>query len=142
MNIPVFIASIITLLAFIAHSFFGVKESLSLSPEAVSNKQNTNDQDTHSTLKRHWLQSMCAFQMITIDLLMLTIVLFLISLTQIISFEKHLTLALSSLFFLWGVAWLIQLVVLTKEKRDFIYLSQWAFWLICSALLYVGAQSM
>ena len=142
MNIPVFIASIITLLAFIAHSFFGVKESLSLSPEAVADKQSTYGLNDFSTLKRHWIQSMCAFQMITVDLLILTIVLFLISLTQIISFEKHLTLALSGLFFLWGVAWLIQLAILTKEKRNLMYLSQWAFWLICSALLYVGAQSM
>jgi hypothetical protein len=80
--------------------------------------------------------------MITIDLLMLTVVLFLISLTQIISFDKYLTLALSGLFFLWGVAWFIQLAILTQEKRNFIYLSHWIVWLVCSALLYIGAQTM
>ncbi len=139
MNIPVLIAAMITLLALVAHTFVGTKESLSTSPRRIAGKDKL---DNFGVVEKHWIQSMCAFQMITIDLLILSVVLFLISLTDIISFERTLTLSLSVLFLLWGVAWFIQLALLTKDKKNYLHLSQWAFWFICSGLLYVGAQSM
>lgn len=139
MNIPVLIAAIITFLAFIAHTFFGTKESLSISPRKIADKSNL---DNFNVLERHWIQSMCAFQMITIDLLILSVMLFLISLTDLISFEKTLTLTLSVWVLLWGVAWLIQLALLTKDKKNYLHLSQWVFCFICSGLLYYGAQTM
>jgi hypothetical protein len=53
---------------------------------------------------------MCAFQMLSIDLIAVTIALFIVSLTDILSFEYELTLFLSLLYLLCGVVWLVQLL--------------------------------
>ncbi len=128
MNIPVLIVACLSLLAVIAHIVGGTIESASIAPSKTNEK-----------LTRNWLQSMCAFQMLAIDLLLVTIVLFLISLTDFIAFEHELTLLLSLLFFLWGVVWLIQLFWLKSKVKTYLLLPQWIFWFICSALLYWGA---
>jgi len=127
-NIPVLIVACISVLALIAHTFVGTKESASILPSEEDEK-----------LNRNWKQSMCAFQMLTIDLLLVTVVLFTISLTEIISFEYELTLFLSLVFFLWGVIWLVQLFWLKSEAKTYLHLSQWVFWFVCSGLLYWGA---
>ncbi|WKN41558.1 hypothetical protein [Tunicatimonas pelagia] len=135
MNIPVLIAAIIASMAFLAHTVAGNQEALSINPKKLSSEPTDE-------LQRNWIQSMCAFQMVTIDLLLLSVVLFLIALTDLISFEKTLTLSLSLLFLLWGVAWLLQLLFLTRKKKNYLLLSQWVFWLVCAVLLYFGAQVM
>ncbi len=128
MNIPVLIVACVSLLAVIAHIVGGTIESASIAPDKKNEK-----------LTRNWLQSMCAFQMLAIDLLIVTILLFLISLTDVITFEHELTLLLSLLFFLWGLVWLIQLFWLKNNAKTYLLLPQWIFWFICSALLYWGA---
>ena len=136
MNIQVFIVGCITALAFIAHLFVGTRESLSISPAKISN---VSDRKAFESLEKNWIQSMCAFQMISIDLLVLSILLFVISLTDIINFEQSIVLALSVFYLLWGLAWLIQLVVLKPSGKIYFQLGQWIFWIICSGLLYWGA---
>jgi hypothetical protein len=128
MNIPVLIVASFSLLAVIAHIFGGTKETASISP---------NESDIKLT--RSWKQAMCAFQMLAIDLIAVTIAMFTISLTEIIPFEYELTLFLSLLYFLWGVVWLIQLVWLKSNAKTFMYLPQWIFWFVGSGLLYIGA---
>jgi len=130
MNMPVLIVAIVSLLAVVAHVFGGTRETASLSPD----KENIK-------LVRSWKQSMCAFQMLAIDLLLVSVLLFFISLTDIIQFEYEITLFLSFLFFLWGVVWLIQLYWLKSNSKTYIVLPQWILWLVCSALLYWGANS-
>jgi hypothetical protein len=61
--------------------------------------------------------------MVTVDLLLLSVVLFMIALTNLITFEKLLTFALSGLFLLWGLAWLLQLLLLTKNRKHYLLLS-------------------
>jgi hypothetical protein len=128
MNIPVLIVASFSLLAVIAHIFGGTKETASISP---------NESDIKLT--RSWKQAMCAFQMLAIDLIAVTIAMFTISLTEVIPFEYELTLFLSLLYFLWGVVWLIQLVWLKSNAKTFMYLPQWIFWFVGSGLLYIGA---
>ncbi len=96
MNIPVLIVASFSLLAVIAHIFGGTKETASISP---------NESDIKLT--RSWKQAMCAFQMLAIDLIAVTIAMFTISLTEIIPFEYELTLFLSLLYLLWGVVCLV-----------------------------------
>lgn len=135
MNTPVLITACISLLALIAHTFVGTKECTLLSPLSRTN----NNVSKSKKLIQHWKQSMCAFQMLTIDLLLVTIILFVIALTELISFETELILFLSLVFFLWGIVWLIQLLWLKTEARTYLHLSQWIFWFICSALLFWGS---
>ena len=111
MNIPVLITACISLLAFVAHTFVGTRECALLSPLSYTNNSGAENQK----LIQHWKQSMCAFQMLTVDLFLLTIVLFVIALTEVIPFEAELILFLSLVFCLWGIVWLIHLICLKTE---------------------------
>ena len=134
MNIPVLIVACISLLALVAHTFIGTKETATLSP-CRENEKLANS----GKLIYHWKQSMCAFQMLTVDLLLVTVTLFTISLTDIISFEHELTLFLSLVFLLWGTVWLVQLFWLKSKIKTYFVLAQWVFWFVCSGLLFWGA---
>lgn len=128
MNLPVLIAASITSLAFFAHTFVGTKEALQTRPP-----------NTAALIQQYWKQSMAAFQLVTVDLLLLSLLLWLIALTDWIPAKSTLTLFLSGWFLLWGLAWLGQLLFLSKNKKDYLLLSQWLFWLVNAALLYWGA---
>ncbi len=136
MNIQVFIVGCITAFAFFTHLFVGTKESLSISPTKLDPKI---DEEKSASLMKNWTQSMCAFQMISVDLLFLSILLFIISMSDIIVFEHSLTLALSVLYLFWGLAWLIQLLALKSNPKNYFHLGQWIFWFFCSGLLYWGS---
>ncbi len=129
MNLPVLVVACISLLAFIAHACVGIKESASIAPDESNEK-----------LTQYWKQSMCAFQMLTIDLLLVTIALFVIALTDLIAFEYGLTLFLSLLFFLWGVVWLVQLFFLKSKAKTYWVLAQWVGWFVCSGVLFWAAN--
>lgn len=128
MNIPVLIVASFTLLAVIAHVFGGTKDSASIIPPK-----------NNSILMRNWKQSMCAFQMLAVDLLLVCVLLFVISLSNLISFEYELTLFLSLLYLMWGIVWLLQLFWIKSNVKTFFILPQWIFWFVGSALLYYGA---
>ena len=134
MNVPILIAACISLLGLLAHFFVGSKETASLKPEK-------GDQEIESGDKRliNWKQSMCAFQLVTVDLIGVTVALFLISLTDILPFEYELTLIIATLFLLWGVAWLVQLIILKAKASSYTALPQWVFFFSCSGLLFWGA---
>jgi len=128
MNIPILIVACVMLLALIAHVLGGTKETARIYPNSDNEK-----------LTQNWKQAMCAFQMLSIDLLVVMIVLFVIALTDIISFEYELTIIFSIIFLLWGIVWLIQLFWLKSKRKTYLLLPQWIIWFICSALLYWGA---
>jgi len=128
MNIPVLVVACVMLLAFIAHLLGGTKETASIFPG-----------DENDKLILNWKQAMCAFQMLSIDLLVVMVVLFIIALTDMISFEYELTKILSLIFLLWGIVWLVQLFWLKSKRTTYLFLPQWIIWFICSALLYWGA---
>ena len=127
-NFPILLAALLTSLAFFAHSFVGVREALSTRPLT-----------TDKNIQRHWRQSMGVFQLVTVDLLLLSGLLWVLALTDRLSFERELTLGLSGWFLLWGLAWLLQLLFLTRDKKDYLALGQWLLWLLNAALLYCGA---
>ncbi len=134
MNIPVLIVACLSLLALTAHTIGGTKESAELRPS----KGIEGDKTLEGKLIYYWKQSMCGFQMLTIDLLLVTVTLFVIALTELIPFEYELTLFLSVVFFLWGLVWLIQLLWLKSKIKTYLVLGQWILWFICSGLLYWG----
>ena len=125
MNIFVLIVACISALAVVAHVIGGTVEAASLSPKQEDIK-----------LTRNWKQSMCAFQMLSVDLLLVAIVLFFIVFTDVIPFEPQLILFLSLMFMLWGIVWLIQLLWLKSDLKTYLFLPHWMVWFICSALLY------
>ena len=96
MNIFLLVVAFFSLLAVIAHVFGGTKQTASIASD-----------ENNILLTRSWKQIMCAFQKLAIDLINVTIALFTISLTDLLSFEYELTLFLSLLYLLWGVVCLV-----------------------------------
>jgi hypothetical protein len=139
-NVPILAVGVLMLLALLAHIAGGIRESMSIRPSLIAGT--ANGQPGLERLERNWAQAMCAFQLVTVDLLALTTVLFVLAFTEIIVQKKLVTSALAVFYFLWGSAWLIQLVALKSPRKNYLFLGHWAFWFICAGLLYWGAQSM
>ena len=127
MNLPIFLAGCFSLAALAAHSIIGTRESASLAPKGTSQE-----------LKTHWIQSMCAFQLVTIDLLAITIALFVIAVTDLIYFEKELSFIIAAIYAFWGMAWLIQLGFLKVTLKEYFKLPQWILFWVCSLLIFFG----
>ena len=79
MNIPVLIVACITFLAFVAHVLGGTKETAAIEPDRAQ-----------PTLTKHWVQAMCAFQMLSVDLLVVAGALFAIALKDFVLTHIHL----------------------------------------------------
>lgn len=66
MNYQLAVAGGLTVLALFAHVFGGIRQSLSVEPAKLADQQKLAN---FETLDRNWVQSMCAFQLVTVDLL-------------------------------------------------------------------------
>jgi len=138
MDLFYLVAGFLVALTFFAHIIFGTKESLNARP----NDQQTADRvDVDSTSKKqqYWMQSMCAFQLVTVDLFIVGIILFAMGLTEVISFETELAYCLAVYFFLWAIAWLVQLSFLKKSNKQYYLLGQWAIFMLIGGLILGGA---
>ena len=140
MNYPIAVVGVLTLLAFVAHVTGGIRQSLSIEPSKVADRQ--KDHAGLEVLERNWVQSMCAFQLVTVDLLALSGVLFLLAFTDVLAQKQFIGFALAGFYFLWGCSWLAQLVVLKRKPKDYLLLGQWVFWFVCSGLIYWGSLSL
>jgi hypothetical protein len=138
MNYPILLAAAIVSIAFAAHAMIGNREAMSTRPAAPDEGADGGA----VTVERNWVQSFCAFQMVTVDLFALSLLLFALGATELVPARREVALAASAFFSLWGIAWLGQLLFLRRRARDYFLLSQWLFWFACSALLYWGAQGL
>ena len=136
MNYPLAIAGGLTLVAFLAHVFVGIRESLSVEPARLVDKNTVED---YKTLDRNWVQSMCAFQLVSVDLLVLSALLLVLAFTDFFIQKQLIGFGLAAFYFLWGCAWFLQLFSLRRKPEDYLLLGHWVFWFGCSALIYWGA---
>ena len=139
MNYQLAIVGGLTVLALLAHVFGGIRESLSVEPAKLVDKEKLAN---FATLERNWVQLMCAFQLVTVDLLALSVLLFLLAFTEVFVQKQLLGFSLSAVYFLWGCAWLVQLFTLRRKAIDYLLLGHWSFWFGCSALIYWGSLSL
>jgi hypothetical protein len=140
MNYPIAAACGLTILAFAAHMSGGVRQSLSIEPSKV-----TGESVSHAKLKildRNWVQTMCAFQLVSVDLLALSFALYLLAFTNVLSPAQPIALGLAAVYLLWGLSWLVQLLALKRKPIDFLFLGHWSFWFLCSGLVYWGSLSL
>lgn len=128
MNIPVLIVAFVMLLATAAHVIGGTRETARLAP---------SPDDTN--LSAHWVQAMGAFQMLAVDLFLVMVALFVIALTDLMPFEREVTLGLAALFTVWGLVWVIQMLWIKQQGISLLRLPHWGVWLVCAGLLYWGA---
>lgn len=129
MNYPILAASILVSVALLAHAFVGLRESYSVRP-------------ADPALERNWVQSLCAFQLVTIDLAVLASLLFALAATDWIPARRGVALAVAGFFASWGLAWLLQLAALRRPAKDYGILGHWIYWFVCGALVFWGAQSL
>jgi hypothetical protein len=127
MNVPVLIVAIITLIAFVAHVFGGTRETATIAPKE------------DDRLVASWVQAMCAFQMLAVDLLALALLLFAIVFWDLGPGESLILQLASGLYFLWGVVWVVQVLWLKKPSVTLLRLPHWIIWLLCSSLLFFGS---
>ncbi len=128
MNIWIFSVACITLVAFVAHVFVGTRETAAIVPASTDDKLTSN-----------WVQAMCAFQMLSVDLLVVAAVLFAIVFFDFGPVERPVVLLLSLLFFLWGLVWVVQMKWLNRPAATLLRLPHWIIWFFCAALLYQGS---
>lgn len=136
MNLPFAIVGVLVLVALLAHVFMGLRETLSIHPE-----RDGADGPTSARLERNWMQALCAFQLVSVDLLVLASFALLLAFTDVVPQRRLVANALGVFFAFWGLAWLIQLVVLRAPRRNYLLLGQWILWFVCAALAGWGARS-
>jgi len=95
MNIPFLAAALLLTVAFLAHLLVGTRETLSLSPDG---KERTEQK------RRNWIQALCAFQLVSVDLLLLAIVAYLLAATQILEARREIACFMATYLGMWGVA--------------------------------------
>lgn len=137
-NYPIIIAASLVFLAFVAHTFVGTREALSTRPR----KLQAEDDSKAEKIERSWVQSLCAFHLVTVDLLALTLLLFFLGITDTFSARKEIAMIAAVFFTLWAAAWFIQLLALNRQPKEYLLLGQWILWFICAGLILWGAQSL
>ena len=138
MNYPIAIAFGLICLAVLAHLFGGIRESLTVRPSNNSLKQESNL--SYERIERNWVQLMCAFQLVSIDLVAVAVVLYLLAFTSYLHPAPQIAVGMAVFFAGWGSVWLVQLLSLKRAKKDYVLLGQWVLWFICSGLLIWGAR--
>ena len=128
MNTPILIANILTLLAFLIHTFMGDREFKIIEPE-----------DDPKHLKREkWTMARSGWHWISFDLLFASIGLALINFTNYLENEIQLLQLLAIYFFGYGVAWLIGISISKKFPKNYLKLGQWMLLWLISGLIYWG----
>ena len=128
MNYPVLIVACITLFACVAHVLVGTKETASIAPPEQDKERTAN-----------WVQAMCAFQMLSVDLLAVTAALFAVVFLDLGPIETQILRLLSLLYVFWGIVWVVQLRWLNRPAAHLLRLPHWIIWFLCAGLLFYGS---
>lgn len=131
MNLQILIASLLTGLAFLLHTFQGDKELrlIEINPE----------DDTKYQKQEKWTMARCGWHWVSFDLLFATIGLVIINFTAHLENEKLLLQILAIYFFGYGVAWLLSIAISKSFPKNFLVLGQWILCWIISGLIYWGS---
>jgi len=129
MNTIILIANVLVFLTFILHTFGGDREYKSIEPETGNPSKQEN-----------WTMGRGAFHIVSADFLLASIGLTLINFTDYFSDKKLLLNILSVYFFVYGLSFLLTLVISRKFPKSFIKLWQWLLMFIISGLIYWGTN--
>jgi hypothetical protein len=130
MNIPILIANILTLLAFVLHTFVGDKE--------LKVNEPTAENDRHSQKREKWTMARCGWHWVSLDLLFATIGLALINFTNFFD-NKNTILAILTVYFLgYAVVWALTIAISKQFPKNYLRLGQWILLLLISGLIYSG----
>ena len=130
MNIPILIANIFTLLAFVVHTFFGDKE--------LKINEPTNAIDENFIKREKWTMARCGWHWVSFDLFFASIGLGLINFTDYFENEKTLLQILSLYFFGYAIVWAFTILISKQFPKNYLKLGQWLLLLLISGLIYFG----
>ena len=122
---------------------WGTRETLALRP--TENRPTADvavsTPSTRGELTRHWAQAMCVFQLVSVDLLLVTIAALLLAFTDVLPAKRDIGLFIAAYLGTWGVVWLVQLAAVKVERRTYYMLGHWMLFFLCAALMAWGAFS-
>lgn len=133
MNIAILSANILTLFAFVLHTFVGDKELKVNEPsETMEDK----------ILKREkWTMARCGWHWISFDLLFASIGLALINFTDFFDNEKTLLQLLTIYFLGYALVWVVTIAISKQFPKNYLKLGQWILLLLISGLIYFGIKT-
>ena len=131
MSISLLVANLLTLIAFVVHTFIGDKELQIIKPNL--------EEDEQYQKQEKWTMARCGWHWISFDLLFATIGLCLINLTDILDHEGTLLQVLAIYFLGYAIAWFVVIVISKSFPQNYLKLGQWLLLLLISGLIYWGA---
>jgi hypothetical protein len=132
MSIAIIIANILTLLAFVIHTFIGDKE--------LKVNEPTNEPDLNYQKREKWTMARCGWHWVSFDLLFASIGLGLINFTNYFENEKTLLQILSIYFLGYAIVWVITIAISKHFTKNYLKLGQWILLVLISGLIYLGTK--
>ena len=130
MNISILIANILTLLAFVVHTFVGDKE--------LKVNEPANGSDENFQKREKWTMARCGWHWVSLDLLFATIALGLINFTSYFDDGKTLLQLLAAYFLGYAIVWAFTISISKQFPKNYLKLGQWGLLLLISGLIYYG----
>jgi hypothetical protein len=131
-NIPIFVASILTVLAFLAHTIGGDIELTSIQPTLSIN--------SWAEKQQIWTMARCGWHWISFDLLLASVALTLINFTNYFENKKTILQLLSLYFFGYAIVWFIVILISPSFPNNFLNLGQWILLLTIGGLIKYGTK--
>ena len=132
MNIPILIANILTILAFVIHTFVGDKE--------LKINQPLPNTDDWANKQEKWTMARCGWHWVSFNLLFTSIGLALINFTNYFDNEKTLLQILTIYFLGCAIAWVLAIAISKRFPKKYLKLGQWFLLLIITGLLFWGTN--
>ena len=132
MNTYILIANILTLLAFIIHTFVGDKE--------LKVNEPNEEPDENFQKREKWTMARCGWHWVSFDLLFATIGLGLINFSSYFNNENTLWQILKIYFFGYAIFWALTIAISKQFPKNYLKLGQWILLLLISGLIYFGTN--
>lgn len=130
MSTPIVIANVLTLLAFIVHTFVGDMEIRKIEP--------VSENDKNHSKRLYWTMARNGWHWVSLDLLLASIGLGLINFSDYLPNERLLLQILAIYFIGYGVVWLIGISISKSFPKNYLKLGQWILLWLISGLIYIG----
>lgn len=133
-NIPILLATILTILAFFAHTIGGDIEVQMIQPEPSTATGEGNQQI--------WTMVRCGWHWISFDLLFASVGLILVNFTNFFENKRTVLQILSFYFLGYAIVWILILLISQSFPGNLLKLGQWILLLTISGLIYYGNRKL
>ncbi len=125
MNVLAAVAGALTLVAVGIHAFVGGRKFGLIRPENPEKPLEV------------WLQALCGWHWVSVDLLLASATLLTIGLTDLIPAERVVLSVIGAYFGLCGIVWFVTVVISGRDvDRSLLKMAQWIFCFLISALAF------